>query len=165
MSMNKQPLSPQDSTIPPMKRRKCTTSTQSINGQLQRIDITKKAVIYARCSTKAQDISNQNHCSLSTQVGICTSYCEKEGYEILCTETEIVSARHFEKQKKLLGILEHYEHVTLIVADCSRLSRDFYNAMIFLQHCNDKSITVVSVRENLTSNRTFDRRTLIDITF
>jgi DNA invertase Pin-like site-specific DNA recombinase len=147
-----------------MKKRKfeSTSDVQAIENQISQVALQKEVVIYARCSTKAQDMSNENHCSLSTQVGICTSYCEREGYKVIATETEIASARNFQNQTKLLSLLRKYKNCLLMVADSSRLSRDFFNAMIFLQECDEKNIQIISVREGLDSNRTFDRRKLID---
>jgi DNA invertase Pin-like site-specific DNA recombinase len=147
-----------------MKKRKFEdpTQLQSVENQMKQISFQKDVVIYARCSTKAQDLANENHCSLLTQVGICTSFCEREGYKIVATETEIVSARHFVNQVKLLSIVKRFENCLLVVADTSRLSRDFFNAMIFLQECDARNIQIVSVREKLDSNKPFDRRKLID---
>ena len=150
-------------SLPQMKKRKVEVSAlESIEKQMSQVSVKKEVVIYARCSTKAQDLANENHCSLSTQVGICTAFCEKEGYVVEAIETEIVSARNFQKQVKLLSILKNFENCVLVVADSSRLSRDFYNAMIFLQECDTRNIHLISVRENLDCTRVFDRRKFID---
>ena len=164
MSSNKVNCDKGNSFGSQMKKRKVEDSdpVQMMGNQMKQVSFKKEVVIYARCSTKAQDLANENHCSLSTQVGICTFFCEKEGYTVVATETEIVSARHFVNQVKLLSIVKRFQNCLLVVADSSRLSRDFFNAMIFLQECDARNIQIVSVRENLDCSKPFDRRKLID---
>jgi hypothetical protein len=58
--------------------------------------------------------------------------------------------------------VKRFQNCLLVVADSSRLSRDFFNAMIFLQECDARNIQIVSVRENLDCSKPFDRRKLID---
>jgi len=109
----------------------------------------KPAILYLRCSTKKQNDFNQNNYSLSTQEGICRDFCKEAGYSISQIVSEVTSARHIENQKRLIEIVDSAEPCTIVVADCSRFSRDFTNAINLLAKCDFRKINVVSARDSL----------------
>jgi len=124
--------------------------------------ISEKVVLYLRCSTKRQNNERLNNMSLTTQEGICKEYCSKMGKSVGAIYSEIVSGRHCAKQKVLQQMFDKEVACTIVVADASRFTRDFYGAMELFKRCDEKNIKLISAREDLDTSSLFGRRQFID---
>ena len=112
-------------------------------------DLSNKAIIYARCSTKKQN-EDMNQ-SLETQVSICMDYCKKNKLEVYHIVREVVGGHNHLKQS-YNNILEHASNTNIIIADPSRLSRNVGSADNFIKKCNELHITIHSVRDQIISD-------------
>lgn len=120
----------------------------NIINSINDISIRDNAIIYTRSSSAMQN-NFHNHFSIDSQYGICLEYCSQNNYTILEHISEIRSARDINKQSLLLNIINNHSNCNLIVADASRLSRDFINGISFMNKCKMQNINIISVRDNL----------------
>lgn len=139
--------------------------SHSINNIVSKLtikDLSNCAVVYARCSTAKQ---NQDmHQSLQTQLGICIAYANLNNFKIIDTIQEVVRGHSFDKQS-YRTITDKYSNTNIIIADASRLSRNIGDANRFMIDCENNNITIHSVREDIITNSTQDKRRLINSVF
>jgi DNA invertase Pin-like site-specific DNA recombinase len=125
-------------------------------------DYSNCAIIYARCSTAKQNQdANQ---SLHTQVGICNAYAAANNLTIVETIQEVARGHNIKKQS-YHSITDKYSYTNIIIADASRLSREVGDGSQFLKKCDEAHITIHSVRENIITDSTQDKRKLINSIF
>jgi len=139
------------------------TNTNDINqlsNSINNLDINlDKAVIYVRCSTPGQ---NKDHnYSLETQEGICRDFCNNR-FIVTNIVSEIVSARDINRQQQLLDLIDNSSDINLIVADASRLSRDFTNSINLIEKCKEKNICIYSARDNLDIKTFADKKMFVN---
>ena len=124
--------------------------------------IASTAVIYARCSTPAQN--QENGTSLYTQVAECMNYCSIHNFEITEVISEVVSGHDSSKQS-YNNILAKYKNTHVIISDPSRLSRNIADAVKFLDICNKMKIVVHSVRDNIVCNSPYNNRNFTNLIY
>ena len=124
--------------------------------------IASTAVIYARCSTPAQN--QDKGTSLYTQVAECMNYCSIHNFEITEVISEVVSGHDSSKQS-YNNILAKYKNTHVIISDPSRLSRNIADAVKFLDICNKMKIVVHSVRDNIVCNSPYNNRNFTNLIY
>ncbi len=95
------------------------------------VDLSKCAIIYARCSTLQQN-QDMNQ-SLQTQIGICQDYATTHNLTISNIISEVVPG-HNSKKQSYNSVLK-YHNTNVIIADTSRLSRNIGDGNIFIKKC------------------------------
>ena len=126
------------------------------------VDNTTKAIVYTRCSTKAQN--TVDHYSLSTQNALAINYCKNNNLTIIDTVQEIVSGRNISKQK-LYDLVNKYQNTNLIIADPSRMSRSVSDGHTFIELCNSRKITIHFTRDNIKSDTLQNRKTIMSMVY
>lgn len=114
---------------------------------METVELSPKAVIYARCSTKSQNKNNRE--SLEIQTNTCTNFCSSKDFNVINIVTEICSARTVNKQKNLTNLINTHTNINLIVYDVSRFSRNIIDGLKLLEICIKNNIKLYSVKENI----------------
>ena len=144
---------------------KRSNKMDSITSMLQHTNInnlSNKAIIYARCSTKKQN-EDMNQ-SLDTQIGICIDYCNRNNMEIHDIVKEVVSGHDYMKQS-YYSILDRVSNTNIIIADPSRLSRNVGAADVFIKKCNELNILIHSVRDSIISDSHINCKKLLNLVY
>jgi len=126
------------------------------------VDLSNKAIIYARCSTKKQN-EDMNQ-SLETQVSICIDYCKRNNMKVHEIVKEVVSGHDYKKQS-YYNILDRVSNTNIIIADPSRLSRNVGSADTFINKCNKMNITIHSVRDNIISDSHVNCKKILNLVY
>ena len=108
-------------------------------------------IIYARCSSKKQNNEANNAQSLEMQLHHCNNFCGKTQMMNIEIITEICSATKMSNQKKLLDIVNTRENINLVLFDVSRFSRNIFDGTNLVKQCNEKKITLYSIKEGINT--------------
>ena len=105
----------------------------------------KKAVIYARVSTNAQEYDHQ--------LVQLREYARKMNYEVVKEFSEKISGakRIAERQAltELLAFVDSNKVDKVLVFECSRLSRQAIDFLSVIEHFNTRKVSVVILQSNL----------------
>jgi len=121
-------------------------------------DITEKAIIYTRISSKNQ---MKGH-SLSFQYSECYKYCKKYNFDIVKSYKEIYSARIINKQSILIDIINNYDNINLIIYEPTRLSRNLKDFINILDEIKKKNIIIHFVDNELVSTNSLDMKEILN---
>jgi DNA invertase Pin-like site-specific DNA recombinase len=122
------------------------------------------AIIYLRSSSVGQNKEENNQHSIITQRNLCIDYARKNNLNIIEIIEEVRRANDI-KKLKIDKIPDEYANIHLIIADPSRISRDFVQGADFIRRCQESNsnITIHSVRDNSISNTSLGKRKIIDL--
>jgi DNA invertase Pin-like site-specific DNA recombinase len=121
-----------------------------------------KAIIYIRCSTKSQNNEDNNMHGHITQREDCLEYAQRNNFEVLETIEETRRANDLTKLK-IYNIHKTYPDIQhLIVADSSRLSRNYAEGARFVNECEKAHIIIHSAREDVSSDTTNGKKTILN---
>lgn len=102
-----------------------------------------KIIAYVRVSTDKQELENQRY--------EIQKYCETHSIVVDEWDEEVVSGTVRVKDRKVGALLERLEAGDmLIVSEISRISRSIVTVLNAIQLCIDRSVQVVSIKENIT---------------
>jgi len=119
------------------------------------------AVLYLRSSSIGQNNDDNNQHSLITQKALCTSYAKRNNLNIIEIIEEVRRANDI-KKLKINKIPEQYSNINLLIADPSRMARDFVEGADFIRKCARSNIVIHSVRDNSISNTSLGKRKIVD---
>ena len=115
------------------------------------------SIIYTRISKEKQS----KGLSLQSQLENCTNYCDNYNFDIIRNFSEIASAKNISNQTHLKHIIEHYNHINLIVNDVSRFSRNVKDGVSALDELHKKDIILHIVDKELHSNINNDYKMIL----
>ena len=111
-----------------------------------------RVCIYARCSTKAQD--------LEAQLSACRRYCEYKGFEVVDEYAEKVSGSGKmprPEYAKMLATLRRREYDGVVVFRLDRLGRNARELSLLLEEFEHKGIEVFSTTESYDTSTAIGR--------
>ncbi|HEV2126345.1 MAG TPA: recombinase family protein [Chloroflexota bacterium] len=110
---------------------------------------TKRAVIYTRVSTSAQDADDK--ISLSEQEADCRAYCESKGYEVATVYTDVKSGATSKRPDFLRMIAAATEGAFDVVVcwKVDRLGRGLFPMARLLEALEPNGITIEAVKEQV----------------
>jgi len=111
-----------------------------------------RVCIYARCSTKAQD--------LESQLSACRRYCEYKGFEVVDEYAEKVSGSGKvprPEYAKMLAALRRREYDGVVVFRLDRLGRNARELSLLLEEFEHKGIEVFSTTESYDTSTAIGR--------
>jgi len=120
------------------------------------------AIIYLRSSTQKQNEETNNQHSIKTQFALCKEYVLRNNFNIYRVIQDVHRANDI-KTLKINDIPNKYSNVHLIVADPSRICRDFEQGAIFMNKCRNSNIIIHSVRDQSTSDTSLGKRKIMDL--
>ncbi len=123
---------------------------------------TNGAIVYLRCSSKQQNELEKNQHGFDTQEQDCIDYCRENNLEILKTIKQTRRAHDISKLT-FIDIPNMYSFVNLVLADPSRLSRNYAEATKFLYDCEQKQITLHFARDKLSSDNVADKKKILSL--
>jgi len=127
----------------------------------RKVNQLNNAIIYARCSTPAQNNNQQQ--SLQTQISMCIDYCHEYDLNIIKVIKDICHGHNIDKLQ-ISSIPDEYSDTSIVIADPSRMSRNIANTMNFIEKCNKKNIILHFVRDDLTTDSNQDIKKVINLT-
>ncbi len=122
---------------------------------------TEYCIIYLRSSSKEQNNDMNNQHSILTQQKLCVDYAKENNYIIVDIIKDIHRANDITKLK-INNIPDNFNTIHLIVADPSRIARDYEDGVKFVKKCSNNNIIIHSVRDNAITNTSVGKRKIID---
>lgn len=108
----------------------------------------KRAIVYCRVSSGAQDNPQFGTVSLQAQEVACREYCRKEGISIEDVIYEVQSGRDISRQRALQGIVRKVEQGTVLVFyNVTRFSRHVHGALDLIKKIYAKGGKIYAVTE------------------
>ena len=108
----------------------------------------KPAIIYARVSTQDQA---DNGISLDAQVARCLEYCQTQGFPVLDTIIDAVSAKDIDHRpglQRILALANHRRIAHVVCLKLDRFTRNTVNALQLVSFLARKSVELHIVQEN-----------------
>ena len=138
-------------------------TVNELNDLISNNKINEKAIAYGRISTPNQNKDGQH--SLSTQHAECQNYIVEHGFVLeKGFITDICRGNNIDKLK-VSSIPDEYSNLNLIISSVSRLCRNKFQGINFINKCNESNIIIHFVRDNLKTNDNNDLRKIIDLLF
>jgi len=121
-------------------------------------DISSNAIIYTRCSSKRQN-EDKLH-GHATQLEICKQYAIENNLNIVDIYQDTCNGHDISKLtlNNILNNIPINNFTNIIVADPSRISRSPAEGTTFVMKCLNKKIFCHSVRHNISTSNTNERK-------
>ena len=121
-----------------------------------------QCIIYLRCSSKKQnDIENGQH-GFDTQEQDCIDYAYRNGFEIIQTIKQTRRATSM-VGLEITDIPKKYQNINIILADPSRLSRNYGEGVKFINDCEQKGIILHFARDDISSDNTDGKKKIMSL--